>query len=612
MEFNKLKNSIALNANEEPSIYSAVCMIETLFRDIQDESGVSIQNNPIGDENLPTKLIWLCRAINNIYKSNRAEFDRNTDRLDEKMQELGKMEEELVALSEIAQKLADVKKHSATLEEKLEGARNDKREFDILSERCSAAERELSEIVGFDKEAAQKKLYETDSQISRLKADNEGLIKALEGAEEDYAAAKATNAEISGRYESVSNNLSALEEYSKSLRDKIGAASDDIQRLESENSRLSKEKNELISRRAVLEAQKNSLIEDKENYCGKYISPLENEIEKLRSEIANSEEVKSRLGKESKEATQRKDDLTFQIALVSTEIDKAKTECSKNQECLKGKNEELELVRQKREELAKKLESLADGLEKLQNEASEIENNKLPQARSLVKQRSERSSELKEQLDVEEEKINKFNGELPALEAELAAKREIYGALTASYNIKSNEIKDLEGKVKELSGKTDEEKHNSYKRQLEDSIKRLAAINEECENLKEEIQREEQAISEAEAEQRSLKRRKSEHEDAKVKIDALLKELQPIATDEYLYKVYCAKNRLAVLSGAHEKLVSSLSLIRDTLEPQQDIPDDNITKLESLSLYISKLDSCIENLRKALINCSDSVKMEEK
>ena len=92
MELKKLKNSIALNSNEKPSIYSAICMIETLFKDIKDESGVSIQNNPPGDEMLPTKLIWLCRAINEIYTANRTEFNRNTSKLDEKIKQLKETE----------------------------------------------------------------------------------------------------------------------------------------------------------------------------------------------------------------------------------------------------------------------------------------------------------------------------------------------------------------------------------------------------------------------------------------------------------------------------------------------------------------------------------------
>ena len=39
MKFNRLKASIANNASEEPSVYMAVCAIESLLRDLEDEAG---------------------------------------------------------------------------------------------------------------------------------------------------------------------------------------------------------------------------------------------------------------------------------------------------------------------------------------------------------------------------------------------------------------------------------------------------------------------------------------------------------------------------------------------------------------------------------------------
>ena len=40
MKFERLKASIVNNAQEEPSVYMAVCAIESLLRDMEDESGL--------------------------------------------------------------------------------------------------------------------------------------------------------------------------------------------------------------------------------------------------------------------------------------------------------------------------------------------------------------------------------------------------------------------------------------------------------------------------------------------------------------------------------------------------------------------------------------------
>ena len=72
MELKKLKNSIALNSNEKPSIYSAICMIETLFKDIKDESGVSIQNNPPGELNSTATQVSSTKRLNSSKKRKKS------------------------------------------------------------------------------------------------------------------------------------------------------------------------------------------------------------------------------------------------------------------------------------------------------------------------------------------------------------------------------------------------------------------------------------------------------------------------------------------------------------------------------------------------------------
>ena len=64
MQFKRLKASLEHNAQAEPSIYTALCLMETLIYDIEQESGgLTLDKCEAGDDTLPTKLTWLCRKI---------------------------------------------------------------------------------------------------------------------------------------------------------------------------------------------------------------------------------------------------------------------------------------------------------------------------------------------------------------------------------------------------------------------------------------------------------------------------------------------------------------------------------------------------------------------
>lgn len=88
MEFKRLKASIAHNQGEKPTIYMAVCAIESLVYDIEDEADSELSVCPVGDETLPTKLAWLCNTVLDIYNDNRDEMTRSRERLDRSVEKV--------------------------------------------------------------------------------------------------------------------------------------------------------------------------------------------------------------------------------------------------------------------------------------------------------------------------------------------------------------------------------------------------------------------------------------------------------------------------------------------------------------------------------------------
>ena len=68
MKFDHLLASVRNHEKEEPSLYMAVCMVETLFEDIEEAAGCEIRACAVGDDRLPVRLIWLCRTVEDIFR----------------------------------------------------------------------------------------------------------------------------------------------------------------------------------------------------------------------------------------------------------------------------------------------------------------------------------------------------------------------------------------------------------------------------------------------------------------------------------------------------------------------------------------------------------------
>ena len=139
MKFNHLQASISNNANQSPSLYMAFCAVESLFADLEDNCGAELSRCPVGDERLPSKLVWLCRVINEIYSNNDAELQRNRSRLDAAMEKLNETRQELEKSADVYERLENAKAEYAVLEQKLQNSGAAAEEYEKLSEKCRQA-----------------------------------------------------------------------------------------------------------------------------------------------------------------------------------------------------------------------------------------------------------------------------------------------------------------------------------------------------------------------------------------------------------------------------------------------------------------------------------------
>lgn len=210
MEFKRLKASIAHNQGEKPTIYMAVCAIESLVYDIEDEADSELSACPVGDETLPTKLAWLCNTVLDIYNDNRDEMTRSRERLDRSVEKLKAVDGQLKELSDVSEELAKVKRKLDDRTEALEELQDSKRRYDELQEKCRAAEKKLGELKAFDVDEARKRLTDLESRVAEQERAKGEQAELLRIAEEELKTAEAALAEVASKRESVIEKVSEI------------------------------------------------------------------------------------------------------------------------------------------------------------------------------------------------------------------------------------------------------------------------------------------------------------------------------------------------------------------------------------------------------------------
>ena len=191
MKFNRLQASISNNADQSPSLYMALCAIESLFADIEDNCGADISHCPVGDERLPSKLVWLCRIINEIYRDNSDDLQRNRSRLDAAMAKLKDTYHSLQESAGVVEHLADLRKEHMALQAKLAAQTAAASEYEDLKARCAQAQQELTRLSAFDPRQARAQLEQLTDEVSSRQAERKDLLEKLAQQQEIYAALQA-------------------------------------------------------------------------------------------------------------------------------------------------------------------------------------------------------------------------------------------------------------------------------------------------------------------------------------------------------------------------------------------------------------------------------------
>lgn len=610
MEFRRLKASITNNSGQQPSLYMALCMVESLFQDIEDESGAPISQNPVGDERLPNKLIWLMRSINGIYKDKDADLQRNRGKLEKTKAEMDASAAALGELSGIAKELAAAEREYAQLDRQLREKGEKKRKCDEIRVMCDQVRAQLAELMSFDESAAKAELADL-----LLKAQAAAAAKAEKEAELARARDLCVTQERelhqiqSAQEEAESRNRELLESLVE-LRGKADNAKKTMEQLEQEKTGLQGNLEDLGAQRDEVQRTADELREKIRLFRQDILLPAMGEVDEIRKELDELQKSKA----EAVEGLGDVDKIRNQLVL---EIARLKSRMDVEQDQLKDTQDRAEKLQAEKKALEDTLNAAVQSLNVLQAETERLKRDKLPEVQKLEEQERQRHQEIVEMITTAENRqkelesaIADLEQQLPELEGKVRSHQAIYDSLTANYTAKTKELEALERQITELRNKSDEEKLEIYRRQLEGNLRELTAIQEECTRIQQENGRLVQLMESHEAERSRLLELKRKHETGKTAVEGLLQELTSISTEEFLSEVTVICERQNLLESVRGKLAASVGAMRQAMgcvPVQEDLPLDG-----QMKTALNQLRICTDDLRCALIHCANSLKMEEK
>lgn len=496
MKFHHLNASIANNADQQPSLFMALCMVESLFADLEAACGNEVAHCPVGDERLPTKLIWLSRMINGIYQTQSEELQRNRVRLDAAMKTNDQTRMELESLTDVSDQMAKLRMEQADLQQQISRKKTAVQEYEQLQAWCSAARAKLEQLEAFDTDSAKR-----EQQL------------------------------LTEKLATIRQNVAVLQDTQKAVRTELSDA-------------------ESVHDSLVVQISRQKAQNE----------ALEEEIKQIQSRLNALTEEKTRL----------------------------------------EKNRSGTLL----------------NLNALQNDVEHLKNKKLPEAEELLQQELTRHNKLHEKIAAAQtqseelqQKIAYLEEQLPILTEQVEHGQQSYDALTASYIASSKELKSLEQQIAELRNNNDQEKLAIYRKQLEDNRKKLEDIQAECVEIQEEDRQLKVRLEEEQKEVARLLELKRKHESGSDALTQRLRELEFVNTPAYLTETAGIADRLELLELVRSNLATTVGKLRRVLggEPVAMAA----TLEEQLKAELQALRMRSSELRTALINCADSLKLEE-
>jgi len=630
MKFNRLKASVTNNSDQQPSIYMALCMVESLFADLEDEYGKNFSQCPAGDERLTNKLLWLIRSINGVYEDKSDDLQRNRARLDKEMTKLQGLEGELAQHAKTAEQLSAAQKERAELEARLRQATEKKRRYDELVKESAQLRTEIEDLNKVDltqveqeiktmkdkreEAAAQAKKLRTaaeefrsrelaplEATVDKLRTEIAGLQNRKDQEEEKVSRCQAERDKQQADLAALDKERKQLQAEQSALERETGNLEQTIRKLEKDLSDVKAAQDDAVRRAAELRSSIDSVRQTG-------LNPAEENVKALQQELTDLERECGRMNREYQSGMERKNTLTQNIARLKDEAEAAA-------KALKETQERWQRQESDKKKLDDQLAELFKELDHLQASVENLERREIPEAKALLNKENQRKQSLARDLETLRtektrllEEIEKLSGLLPQQQDLVKNKQAVYDSLTAAHTASSKQLETLEAQIEELRNKTDQEKLEIYRKQLEATRQQLQDIQDECRKLEEENAGLLRETEERETERLHLEKLRKTHEAGLQAMDKMLRELDLVATEKYARDAGKTAQRLEQMEKVRKKLSASVSMMQEVLgySPVADAFLD-----DQLKTGISELKKRTDQFCEALCDCAKSLKMEE-
>ena len=610
MKFNHLQASISNNANQSPSLYMAFCAVESLFADLEDNCGAELSRCPVGDERLPSKLVWLCRVINEIYSNNDAELQRNRSRLDAAMEKLNETRQELEKSADVYERLENAKAEYAVLEQKLQNSGAAAEEYEKLSEKCRQAKQTLEQLGTFDFASAEAELKKMTDEIDSKENAKASLLAEINEIRVHADGLNREIAELQKEEKDAKNQLVNLQEQQQNADEENARLREEVNLLETKLVACTDERQQLIIQSDETQNNIDSMQKKISEFREENLLAKSAELEAVKEEMEQLEGERSAFEQECCQIEDKRCQLVMDIARKKAESESLA--------------QKLIIVQQKRDSLEKEKLCLAANLSDctqtlatLQSEVDILSENKLPEVKEMQEREQLRKAELQRnvneaenQLNALQNEIKKLNEILPKLEEDVKNNRVVYDALSASCAASSSELESLERQIEELRNNTDEQKRVIYQKQLEEKMQELENVQSECERLKQETSEQGIKLEQLQEERARLRDLKNRHEQGVTVTQKQLRELEFVVNEEYIKEVTSLEDRLQLLEVVRGKLVASITNMQNVLGVTP-VQETEVLE-ELLECDLRELRLRVDDLRSSLVKCAQSLKMEER
>lgn len=461
MEFKRLKASIAHNAQEIPSIYMAICAMESLVYDIEDEADQEISSCPLGEDTLPTKLAWLCNTILDIYHDNCQEMTRNRDRLSSAIEKLCNVEEELKQLADDSNQLEQMRSKLDTRQNELNAARESKRLFDSLHTKCAEAENELQALKKFDTEKEQQRLEQINLEISSHIDEQKKLCAQLDEAnatlEKEQQQAAASLETLCQKRDMVINQIAGIREQEKEEKaellkkeQQLTVLTADQEQRRSAIATLQKNLDALTEQLSTLQDQVLDLDKQKIPAQKKRVETEAAQTAELKTQLQELEAQEKALEQEEKEIKLKRDDIAGKLETHQALYDALTADYG-------AKNSELQNLEKKLNDMKDKTDSQKHALYKTQLEDS-----------------------IKEQQRIQDE-CSTMEAELQSTRAQLEEKRSRYNDLNKQKAQAAQVEVQINHYLNELEPVSSQEFQSQLK-EMEERLNQLSSVRDKLHN----------------------------------------------------------------------------------------------------------------------------------